>query len=123
MPGLDLQDLNEFENLPKMIQGLTPSLAKCWGQATQRVLTSIPNDRLLVLDTRRLDDSHQIIADFVGVPVDTLCAVTDADKNEGGLSASLRSMIDLEELEAAGEPWTTRCKDLITTHSERGRAA
>ena len=23
VPGLDLQDLNEFENLPKMIQGLT----------------------------------------------------------------------------------------------------
>jgi hypothetical protein len=115
--GLDLHDLEHLEDLPSVVKTLTPALAACWGEAAIRVLTSIPPDRLLALESRRLDDSHQTIADFVGVPVGKLRVVEAADRNSGSFSKTLRSMIDLEELETAAEPWTTRCHELMAIHA------
>ena len=115
--GLDLHDLEHLEDLPSVVKTLTPALAACWGEAAIRVLTSIPPDRLLALESRRLDESHQTIADFVGVPVGKLLVVEDADRNSGSFSKTLRSMIDLEELETAAEPWTTRCHELMAIHA------
>ena len=123
--GLDLHDLEHLEDLPSVVKHLTPALAACWGEAAVRVLTSIPPDRLLALESNRLDESHQTIADFVGVPVGKLLVVEDADRNSGSFSKTLRSMIDLEELETAAEPWTTRCHELMAIHASasqtRGR--
>ena len=114
-----------MEDLPSVVKHLTPALAACWGEAAVRVLTSIPPDRLLALESNRLDESHQTIADFVGVPVGKLLVVEDADRNSGSFSKTLRSMIDLEELETAAEPWTTRCHELMAIHASasqtRGR--
>ncbi len=107
----------EKEHLASVVKTLTPALAACWGEAAIRVLTSIPPDRLLALESNRLDESHQTIADFVGVPVGKLLVVEAADRNSGSFLKTLRSMIDLEELETAAEPWTTRCHELMAIQS------
>jgi hypothetical protein len=65
------------EEAPLQDAGLIPiaSWFQGWADMNQRVLASVPPERLMVLRTEDLDDSAQVLARFAGVPASTVQAV------------------------------------------------
>ena len=68
--------------------GLRPiaSYLRAWADLTERVLGSVPADRLLVVRTEDLDASTEVLARFAGVPVSTVRSVhTNRNPSPTGL--------------------------------------
>ncbi len=63
---------NSYENLQQHLNPLVDMFAKSWADLNSRILKLLPPERSLIVKTSELSRSQAKLADFIGVPVDTL---------------------------------------------------
>ena len=80
-----------------------------WAQQNRKVLTTVPQDRLLVVRTHEISQEIDRIADFLGVPSETLDR-TKAHSFKARQKSYFLSQIDRQFL---NQKFNTHCKSLM----------
>lgn len=95
-------------------RGLNPldAYLSNWANHNQKVINAVPKDRLLVIRTHEISKEIGRIADFVGVPAESLDRA-NAHAYKARQSFDILSQLDPGFLEAKVN---THCKDLMSTY-------
>lgn len=63
---------NSYEELLKNLDPLVEMFIKSWAELNSRILALLPPERSLIVKTSEISHSQAILADFTGIPVNTL---------------------------------------------------
>ena len=94
-------DRSTFGDLPGTRQkptGIVESLLRYWQTSNQRVLELLPGDRCLIVRTDRISDTLDTMADFIGIPTESL-VVSDRHRNRAPENVQFLQFLDRVWLE------------------------
>lgn len=117
-PGFTLEAFSDPARLGERVGPLLQDLASFWGRTTLETLQrlrQVPKDRRLVLHTKDLSHSLDRLAEFAGVPVESLNG-EKTHRNKGKNLSQIRESLGREAIAEAVKPWQEKIDALLAEY-------
>jgi len=121
LPGFSPDAFSEIRKFNVSLRHILPVMAELWGRtslAQLQLVKSLPRERILLVKTEDISHSLTKMAQFAGVPVDTLDS-SRTHMHKDFRAAAIRDHIGTEALEKAVRPWQMRVDAALKELADR----